>query len=282
MQRLFQATWPLCLPRLVTIALTAILMLPASAADGRETLSYEVIYRGVFSLGQDLPIAALTLATDTTAVPGGVRVGLQASSAGYEPVESAYPLRYRFRSWADAATGHLMGFETYEKTRREKHRLYLRDASPRGVRRIEPDTCNGAATMRRLDGGIAPSEASASPLFDRLGVLQRVRAAVLEEGAQYSFPVTDGRRRLAYRVSVERATTLTVGGLTRAAWKLRLDADERDHRGRKVAAHRPVYIWLSRDRQRRPLRVDVRHAIGLFRVQLVDPPITRQIAAQRR
>ena len=39
-----------------------------------------------------------------------------ASSAAYERVESLYPIRYRFRSWADAETGQLIGLEAYEKT----------------------------------------------------------------------------------------------------------------------------------------------------------------------
>ena len=82
-----------------------------------ESLDYSVVYRGVFSAGQDLPIADLTLVTDLVAAPARTKTRLSASSAAYDVVEAAYPIRYRVDSWADAQTGHLIGFETHEKTR---------------------------------------------------------------------------------------------------------------------------------------------------------------------
>ena len=76
---------------------------------------------------------------------------------------------------------------------------------------------------------------------------------------------------MRYRVRVEKAATLRLHGAAIPSWKLRLDASEVDDDGLEVAAHSPVYVWLSRDARHIPLRVDVRHAVGLFRVQLSTP-----------
>ena len=66
---------------------------------------------------------------------GLVEMRLDATSANYPNVESLYPIRYRFRTWSMPDAGQLVGFETYEKSRKIRHRLYLRDASELGVQR---------------------------------------------------------------------------------------------------------------------------------------------------
>ncbi|MCP5431126.1 MAG: hypothetical protein H6962_13655 [Chromatiaceae bacterium] len=48
-------------------------------------------------------------------------------------------------------------------------------------------------------------------LLDRLGMLQRVRAQALADAAEFSFPVTNGREHLTYRVKVEGRETVNIG-----------------------------------------------------------------------
>lgn len=253
----------------------------ACRAGTSEALEYQVIYRGVFSAGADMPIVDLLLDAPMQGHSTGIRqIGLTASSLNYPLVESIFPIRYRFRSWIDPSQqGQLLGFETYERTRKLRHRLYLRDESAAGMRRYDLTEGEGQHEMAQLEAGASPmTQVRGGQLLDRLGLLQRLRKQDLLEQAKYDFAVTNGRERLDYRVKVEAAQTVTVGGFVVPAWKLRFDGLERGRDGRRVAAHRPVYVWLSRTSARIPLRVDSRQPIGLFRVELKNRTALNQLA----
>ncbi len=265
------------------LALAGLIAGAASASAATpEALGYQVVYRGMFSLGREMPIADIRLAKESFTGKGTAsQTTMTASSVAYDQVESLYPIRYRFRSWADGESGQLIGLEAYEKTHREKHRMYLRDDSAAGMRRVDPSAAADSEQLAGLLAAESPAIADARPLFDRLGLLNQIRQQKLSVGAAFDFPVTNGRDRMHYRVHVQKAAKLSLGNLELPSWKLRLDAMENDEHGEEVAAHRPVYIWLSRDARRLPLRVEVRHAVGLFRVQLSSPPRqTVMLAAQ--
>ena len=250
-------------------------------AGTSDALEYQVIYRGVFSAGTDLPIVDLLLDAPLQEDSSGIRqVGLTASSLAYPLVESVFPIRYRFRSWTGPDRGQLQGFETYERTRKLRHRLYLPDKSGSGMRRYNLTEGVGQHELAQLQAGMSPTAhpVQGGQLLDRLGLLQRLRGLDLREQADYRFAVTNGRERLDYQVEVESAQTVTIGDLVVPAWKLRLDGFERGRNGRPVAAHRPVYVWLSRTPARIPLRVDSRQPIGLFRVELKNRTTLNQLA----
>lgn len=242
----------------------------AAGAERPDSYEYQVTYRGLFSAGQTMPIADLVLETRTPGA-GLNEARLEASSQAYPAVESLYPIRYRFRSWAEAANGHLVGFESFEQTGRERHRLYLRDGSQRGVRRLNLGAGVGRDEIARLDAGVVPPAVDAGRLFDRLGLLQMIRSQALQDAAEYRLPVTNGRDRLVYRVRVEGGRQLDLGGRSLPAWKVRFDGYEVDADGREQAAHRPLHIWLSRDQAKIPLLAEVPHAIGHFRIELKSP-----------
>lgn len=261
--------FPFQLLRLLLVA-TAWLFVQAAGAVG-ESLHYKVTYRGVFSLGRDLPIVDLEMRNAAAvAAPGGLfRTELSGTSSAYSLVESLYPIRLQFRSWGDAG-GDLVAFESFEQTDKVRHKLYLRDDTPIGVRVLDVAAGEGRDALDRLEAGRAlPVPAGDAHWFDRLGMLQQVRASELHEGRRFEFPVTNGRHSLRYRVTVERADTLHLGGRALAAWKVRFDGFEVDGSGRETAAHRPVYFWLAQASGHAPLRADARHAIGLFRIELV-------------
>jgi hypothetical protein len=238
-------------------------------------LGYQVVYAGVFSLERDLPIADVSLETRVIESTGSILSHMQATSERYGVVESLYPVRYRFRSWSESVNGHLVALETYEKTTRERHRLYRRRAAETAM------TTTDMAGSTAFDGP-SPADARAAadvPFFDRIGLLQRIRREDLATGKTFDYLVTNGKRNMRYQVKVGRATTLTLGGHPVASWKLRIDAWEKGDRGKEEVSHRPVYLWLSRDHQRIPLRADVRHAVGLFRLTLNTPEALNGLAA---
>jgi len=252
----------------------------ACRADASGVLNYQVIYRGVFSAGADMPIADLSLdAPLQTGSPGIRQIGLTASSEAYPLVESIFPIRYRLRSWIGPDQGRLLGFETYESTRKVRHRLYLRDESGSGMTRYDLTEGAGQQEMARLVAGASPVAAAQGPqLLDRIGLLQWVRGRDLREQARYRLAVTNGRETLDYRVKVEAAQVLAIDGLGVPAWKIRFDGLERRRNDRQVAAHRPVYVWLSRTSARIPLRVDSRQPLGLFRVELKNRSTLNRLA----
>ena len=263
----------------LVISLACVVMIAIATAA---PLEYSVVYRGVFSMGRDMPIADVTLQArepDSRSTHGLREFALEASSAAYPVVESLYPLRYRFRTWA-AHDGNVIGFETYEKTRKRRHRLYLRDIVDNGFLRHDADELDAAGAIERLQAGELPQQipdgALDGPplsdlLLDRLGLLQYVRDSALREGAEFVLPVSNGRDRFRYRVRVETSPSLMLRGVRVPAWKLRFDGFEIDTDDHERPAHRALFVWLSRDPARVPLRVDARHVIGLFRVELKNP-----------
>ncbi|MEZ5587143.1 MAG: DUF3108 domain-containing protein [Sedimenticolaceae bacterium] len=270
--------------RFLIILLPWLLASPAMATEAVEKLEYRVVYRGVFSLGADLSIADLSLETAAARGAAGlVETRLDATSAAYPSVESLYPIRYRFRTWSMADAGQLVGFETYEKSRKIRHRLYLRDASELGVQRLDVNTGVGRDEIARLDTGEVPAATViVGDLLDRLGMLQRVRAQTLADAAEFSFPVTNGREHLTYRVKVEGRETVNIGPLAVPAWKVSFAGFHLNKRGEQEAAHRPAIIWFSEAPEHIPLRADSDHPVGLFRIELHPPSALQHLALSER
>jgi hypothetical protein len=266
------------------LLLGCLLPLIVLAGGNTESLQYSVVYRGLFSMGADMGIADAVLESHRADDGQLVETQLEATSAAYPLVESLYPLRYRFRTWTDP-DGELVAFETYEKTTERSHRLYVRDDSSQGVKRLDL-TRQGVGTeeIQQLDAGQLPRqlEDSRTNLQDRLGLLQHVRARPLHAGTTHRFQVTDGRKRYDYTVQVEQAEVLRLGEFAIPAWKVRFEGSRTNRHGKVVQAHRPLYIWLSQAPGHIPLRADSRNAIGLFRLELKDAQWLQQIAGMTR
>lgn len=245
-----------------------------------DVLDYRLTYRGMFSGGADMPIADLLLETRTAQGSRDLsQARIDVSSVAYPLVETLFPIRYRFRNWTIGGEGQLLGFESYESTRKVRHRLYLRDDSSLGIRRFDLTAGAGWREMEQLEAGEMPvTPVGEQRLLDRLGLLQLVRSQDLADQAEYRFAVTNGRERLVYDVRVVAAQTLDLAGVSLPAWKLRFDGLESGRNGGLEPAHRPVYVWLSQTPEHIPLRVDSRNAFGRFRVELKNRALLRQIA----
>ncbi len=268
--------------RIGLMAVLVLLCSPALAGQPVEELRYRVSYQGLFSAGAKVPIADLRLRTrqPSTASPY-LETELFASSARYGAVEAFYPIRYRFRSWYWRDRSGVLAAEYHEFGRPDdlEHKLiYLDDPQrPFITRNLLRE---GGQDLPRLRAGdyaarVAMGERRA---FDRLGLLQAVRGRVLRPGDVFEARVANGSRMMNYRVKVEKATSLFVAGGERAALKLRFDGLRYDERGRKEAAHRPVYVWVSADARHIPLLAEARAAVGRFRIELQAMPVRSALA----
>ena len=257
-------------PLLGLLALLLPQVLPAAQS---EQLHYRVSYQGFFSAGARLSIADVILSTRQPASESAyAETEMQVSSEAYGAVEAFYPIRYRFRSWYLPDRSASLAFEYWQRKRsgKLKHRLtYLDDPQePFITRDLQAE---GELDLPSLLAGDYPAAAPQSPRFDRLGLLQRVRSLPLQVGQQVELPVTTGKAMLHYRVSVEAEQQLQIAGQSWSALKLRFDGLEPDDRGKLRHSHRPVFIWLSNDAQRLPLRADSKHTLGRFTLEMVLP-----------
>jgi len=248
-----------------------------NAAD-EEQLNYRASYSGFFSVGSQIPIADVVLTTQTVASDADyLETELSVTSAPYDFVESLYPIRYRFRSWYWRDRSASLASEYYEKTKSEKHNLiYLDDPEKDFVTRNllksnEIDLLSLQAGDYAEENGLSPTGRLTGSQFDRLGLLQRVRYLNLVPGQELELPVTNGKALMRYRVRVEAAENLLIAGRSQAALKLRFDGMEQDENDHEQHAHRPVFIWLSNDVERVPLKVVSRQALGKFVLELTSP-----------
>lgn len=255
---------------------------PAVAGDRFE---YSVTYRGVLSMGTDMAIADVTLSIGRADPDMPLEeTRLEASSEEYPAVEALYPFRYRFRSWSQPDFGPgVVAFDAYRKTGREKHAAFLvTDAGSTSTRRLAPGEPRDRALLAQLEAGESPSEAHPQQTFDRLGLLRYVRRLPFAEDQDYSFDVTNGKKRYRYVVKVEAQQSLVLDGVSVPAWKVRFDGERIKGDSSRKPAHRPLYVWFSKDNQRVPLRVEARHAVGLFRVELSNTDGLVRLATAER
>ncbi len=245
-----------------------------------ETLYYEATYQGLFTAGQPVRIAVISLETERVeqAESGSlVQSVMRVTSRPYAFVEKHYPFRVRYRSvWSNREPG-VQAMEIYEKTGRTRHEIIWVDREAGRMRRYRPKGKHAGehvfpVSLRRW---LAAGEefqfhkygrhAVPKGMQDWLSMLQAVRAGRLETGMVRQYATTDGKHLYHYRVKVENRRLLVVDGQSRWTWKLRFDATEE---GKPGAAHRPVYVWLSDDEKREPLKFESRHPLGRFTILL--------------
>jgi len=260
--------------------LLLILLVIGPTAMQAETLRYEASYSGVFSAGENLPVAAVQLNSKSLQlpVPGEiVQLSMEVTSEPYPFVEKHFPFRVRYRSIYISDGQHMLALEKYEKTSRIKHEISWADIEQRKLLRFRREGKGAGKQLFpvMLQRWLKPGEQfefhkySRHPLenglLDWLSMLQVVRGKSLATGREYTFPVTDGKRLYRYRVRVQKRHEIEAGGKKRKAWKLRFDAIEE---GKHEPVHRSLYVWLADDARRTPLLFENRHPLGRFVVRL--------------
>lgn len=245
----------------------------ALATQLPEELHYRVSYQGVFSAGAKVPIADLVLRTDR---PGPnapyLESELVATSAPYAAVEAFYPIRYRIRSWYWPDRSAVLASEYHEFGRPDdiEHKLIYLDRIDRPFLSRNLLKEDQGVLQALLAGSYrAKAHRGQRHAYDRLGLVQAIRARDLTPGSEFTRIVSNGSKMLRYRVKVEKAQPLALGGQSWPALKLRIDGLEQDKRGREEPAHRPIYLWVSADPRHVPLLAVARGAAGKIRIERV-------------
>jgi len=267
-----------------------------------ETIDFKVTYHGMFTAYQEFDIGDVRLdITQTRSLLDDepiVRAQLTASSAAYPLVEQFYPYRYDFTSYHQGSWPRSLAFERRKQTSRLRHDLLLLNWEGAALWRFGIDDAEqseplssqlpaamfktllvaglpdyGVQLKPRPEGQAPPPEST----LDRLALLQQIRALPLLPDTSEDLTVTDGKEFIHYRVTVIKRELIQAAAGSRSAWKIRVEGFESDH-GEERFRHRPVYIWISDDQRRLPLRFVIRHAVGTFTVEMQPGSAIQSVA----
>ncbi|WP_456373726.1 DUF3108 domain-containing protein [Thiolapillus sp.] len=252
----------------------------ASFSAPAETLYYEASYQGLFSAGETISIAAISLDSGPAEQSDGgalFQSRMQVTSRPYAFVEQHYPFRVRYRSLWNRRSGKLLAMENYEKTRKVKHQIIWVDWEKKRMQRFRPKGKNAGQQLFpvSLRYWLTPGESFQfhkygrhrvpDGMLDWLSMLQDTRSRDFRHEKRFHYTVTDGKHLYHYRVRVKKRQLLKVEGTKRWTWKLRFDATEEGVPG---PAHRPVLVWMTDDGKHTPVQFESHHPLGRFSIRL--------------
>lgn len=250
-----------------------------------ERLVYQVSYHGALSGQASVDIADAVLETKSNAetfngVPA-YRSALQVSTEDYPAVEGFYPFRYRFQSYYSTDLARALYIDVRKISRKDQSEIVWFDWDGGTVERYKK---RGKVAEGR--GSDAPAILAAADalnkgyrhnakddlrlngaLLDRLSLLQVVRAQELLPGKAIRFSVSDGKVLYSYRVQVLGREPLEQDGQVWDTHKLSFDGFEQGNAERQPE-HAPVFIWLTADRHKLPVRFSSEAVLGTFRIDL--------------
>lgn len=216
-----------------------------------EVLTYDVSYSGTVSAGQaTIAVRERRPSYDSTAyyiVAEGKPTGLLARM---------YTLYYKADTLVDTVTllpqrGSL--FSQEGKRSRLKTTLFNQSA---GTANYEIKTATRVTQALK----IPPSTQ------DALSALIALRTTPLQAGSRVTVPLCDGGRQYQVLFTVEDRETLKTSALTAPAW--RLGARVTDDHGQTPG--RGLYIWISDDARRLPMKLKAELPVGSFVIELTQ------------
>lgn len=247
-----------------------------------EQLEYEASYQGLLSADTKIAIAKVSLQTRKVFLPAFpeplLETSLGVSSEIFPFAEENYPFRVRFRSLYQAESYSVLAREKYKLTDDLKHEITWVDRNSGEVGRYRAEGSgpelpavlgDWVSTDRPFRFYKPAKHKLVNGLADWFSMLQSLRQEPVTLGAEYKFPVTDGKRLLEYRVKVQGEEQIQVAGKQQQAWKLLFNALY-TKKGVTSQYHAPVHLWLSKDQAALPLRFLEHHALGTFTVDLKE------------
>lgn len=222
---------------------------PAGPLPTSETLNYTVEWRLITAGKAQLNFSATG--------SSGFHTKVHLRSAGL--VSRFFKIEDEYSSSLDQRLcAHSSFFQAHEGSRQRETDISF-DSERRKAKYLERDTAkNAVLASREIDVPAC--------VADIVGALYRIRTLNLEIGQTAQVPVSDGKKSANARVDSQRVETVkTPAGTFKA---VRYEA----YLFNDVIYHRPgrVYIWLTDDRRRIPVQIQVRLqlAIGTITLQL--------------
>ena len=247
-----------------------------------ESLQFRAYYQGPFSAQKEISIADLHWQTRLIKLgtTQAMETKLNVSSEAYDFVEKLYPFRLQYRSLLQLQPMKTIAYERYDSTEDHGRELTWIDDSGRSMRfrdgSIDEDAINLQLPVEIVKWGsqsndyvyYKPARYRPVPrMIDEVALLQKIRNMKLHKGDEFKMPVTDGKRRYSYRVSVLGPEKLKLGERVVDAIKIKFDG-YRLRRGQLTQAHDFVWVWLTDDSLHTPLRIEHNDAIGRFVIDL--------------
>ncbi len=259
------------------------LLLTPLSLNAAERLDYLVEYKGIFSSYSWTDVSMASIETVRVADCSGRGSCMMSratmSSKGYAVLEAIFKIRFHYRSFYRLKPAHTLAFEMREKKYSNKYQPYGYKHSlsvlPRqgsGVdfyklwSKGEPlpaSVKQFVATDHKPAEKIRVKRVKRKPVakhsIDRLALLQIVRSAALKKGYAASFPGTNGRNQLEFRVAVFAAEEINAAGKRWKTWKIRVDELEK---GDDTVS---LFVWLSRDSRHIPVKIEIESSFGSAR-----------------
>ena len=266
------------------IKLSAIitLLLPLSL-NAAERLDYLVEYKGVLSGYSWTDVSMASIETRKVADcpgAGGCMVSTATmSSKGYAVLEAIFKMRFHYRSFYRLKPLRTLAFEMREKKYSDKYQPYgfkhsLAVIPVEGSAvdfyklwskgELLPVPINQfVATDRKPAGKARVKKVERKPAvsgsIDRMTLLQSIRSAPLKKGYKASYPGTDGRHQLEFRVAVIAPEEINAAGKRWKTWKIRIDELE------KGGDAESLFAWVTRDSRHIPVKIEIDSSFGSAR-----------------
>ena len=267
-------------------AIIAILLLLSSGVLNAETLKYDVSYKGAFTAFSWANIADASLSTRKQVPCGNAQTCLNSrvrmTSENHKVLESLYPMRFYYQSFFQQNPARTLAFEKREKKSKSKYQPYgyrhklvtiSGDGKSATIHELWSTGEPLASNEKRYvstdhNGGKPPSvkKRSTSPVatnaLDRWAMIYTARFLPYSKGFSQTFPGTTGTHKLTYKVSLEGTERVRARGRDFEAWKVSIVET-------KAGKRQPtLYMWISADDSRLPVRIEMEEEIGRLRFVL--------------
>jgi hypothetical protein len=268
-------------------AILVLCLLLAAGAVNAETLKYNVKFKGALSGFTWSSMAKATITTRKVDSCNGwgscLNTKVNMSSKGHKLLESLYPTRFHYQSFFQQEPLRTLGFEQREKKSKDKYQPYgyrhklvtlTKDGNSMDYHVLwskGKPLPQGEAQFVSSDhnGGKPPvvgktSRAKVEPnALDRWAMIHTARFLPFKPGYSKKFPGTNGSDKLTFKVSLVDAETIEARGKSYKAWKVAITE-------KQAGKNQPtLYLWISGDSQRLPLRIEMEEAIGRVRFNLI-------------
>lgn len=216
-----------------------------------EVLTYDVSYSGAVSAGE----ATITVRDKRPSYSStAYYVVAEAKPTGL--LARLYTLYYKADTLVDAFTLLPQRGSLFSQEGKRSRLKTTQFNQPSGTANYEIKT----ATLVQQPVKIQPST------HDALSALIALRTTTLQAGSRITLPLSDSGRQYKVLCTVEERETVKTSALTAPAWRLGVKIV--DDRGQSPG--RGLYIWVSDDARRVPMKVKAELAVGSFVLELTQ------------